>query len=43
VLDLPGFENLPYNGFDQLLVNIAAEQLQECFNKYARGVSFSFA
>ena len=28
VVDLPGFENLPVNGFDQLLVNLAAEKLQ---------------
>jgi hypothetical protein len=33
VLDLPGFENLVENGFDQLLVNLAAEQLQEQFHR----------
>lgn len=32
VLDLPGFENLPDNNLDQLLINLAAEQLQEQFN-----------
>ena len=32
VLDLPGFENLPENAFDQLLINLAAEELQEQFN-----------
>ena len=33
ILDMPGFENLAENGFDQLLINLAAEQLQEHFNR----------
>jgi myosin heavy subunit len=31
ILDMPGFENLHENGLDQLLFNLASEQLQETF------------
>lgn len=34
LLDLSGFENFKQNGFDQLLINISNEKLQQYFMDY---------
>ena len=34
ILDMSGFEDFKHNGFEQLLINIANEQLQYFFNEH---------